>query len=155
MNLSEVEEMRFEDQIEVVTESGCWLWTGITIDGYGMTRRRREGGGRTYRGAHRLMWERLHGSVPPGKMVCHRCDVRCCVNPAHLFLGTAADNSADAVAKGRTSRGSNRPLAKLTEADVRTIRSRVGELQRVLAAEFGVGQTVISTILRRTAWRHV
>lgn len=85
-----------------VTKSadGCWLRSGSgTRNGYSTIGRGRSGEGTTT--AHRLMWEITNGPVPPGIMVCHTCDVRRCVNPAHLFLGTAKDNTQDMLAKGR------------------------------------------------------
>jgi len=84
------------DTYEPEPMSGCWLWTGRYITtGYGALK-----GGVTQL-AHRAMWRAHHGEIPRGLFVLHRCDVRCCVNPAHLFLGTAQDNTKDMVRKGR------------------------------------------------------
>jgi hypothetical protein len=76
--------------------SGCWLWTGaLNTKGYGQFPT-----GSAYL-VHRLAYRFAHGSVPHGRLVLHRCDVRSCVNPDHLFLGSALDNVADMIAKGR------------------------------------------------------
>lgn len=80
-----------------VTESGCYLWEGA---------RSESGYGRVYDGsrmwqAHRLVWTQVKGPIPHGLFVCHKCDTPPCVNPDHLFLGTAKDNNRDMAKKGR------------------------------------------------------
>ena len=71
--------------------SGCHIWRGpLEPDGYGCLRYR----GKAWR-AHRLAWTVKYGPIPAGMILCHRCDVRRCVNPDHLILGTIRDNNAD------------------------------------------------------------
>lgn len=115
-------------------DAGCWLWRGgVDPDGYGYT-----GGALGERRAHRAAWVATNGPIPAGMFVCHRCDVPACINPAHLFLGTPADNMKDRHSKGRYARGAdhharrrpetvcrgeNHPHAKLTAAQVADIRA--------------------------------
>lgn len=82
----------------------CWLWTGkLDRDGYGMISRRLAG--HRYQRAHRYAYFLATG-VHPGEMcVLHRCDVRACCNPSHLWLGTPSDNNADMISKGRATGG--------------------------------------------------
>ena len=89
---------RFEQFVERVPESGCWLWVGrVDPDrGYGQFYL----DGRIVR-AHRAAWNIYRGPITNGLHALHRCDVRCCVNPAHLFLGTPSDNMRDCLEKGR------------------------------------------------------
>ena len=106
--------------------------------------------------AHRLAWTLRFGEVPKGKFVCHHCDNRICINPLHLFIGTNADNQADAARKGRYS-GTRNPNSKLTEAGVRLMREwyRRGRSQTRLAKEFGVGQATVHYVVTRKHWPHV
>lgn len=94
-----------EAHSEPVTECGCWIWmSSLGGKGYGACPPRCSGEQR----AHRLAWRIYRGAIPPKMMVLHRCDVRACVNPDHLWLGTNADNMRDMVAKGRSSRWATR-----------------------------------------------
>lgn len=132
-------------------ESGCIEWTGgLTTSGYGSM------GGLK---AHRVAWELAHGPIPDGLLVCHHCDNRRCVNPAHMFLGTIADNNADKKAKGRAvaPRGSEQGRSKLTESDIPHLLSRLarGERQVDVGRHFGVSQAVVSAIKRGALWKHV
>ena len=146
--------------------TGCVLWTGpLHSHGYGYFR---------YRGrntlAHRAAYEAHLGPVPAGLFVCHRCDTPACINPAHLFAGTPADNVHDMIAKGRyrggplrlptleqRARGSRHGRAKLTEQDVVEIRRAAngGETQASLAVRFSVAASLISFICTRKIWKHV
>lgn len=113
---------RLAEYSEVNTDSGCREWVRHTnADGYGMLWLN-GGAERT----HRAAWLAEHGAIPVGMHVLHRCDNRKCINIAHLFLGTNADNVADKVSKNRQGRpnikGEQMGLAKLTDAKVRLIR---------------------------------
>lgn len=111
--------------------------------------------------AHRVSWSLFRGAIPNSLNVLHRCDVRRCVNPDHLFLGTHADNTRDMISKGRgryrASPGVTNGRAKLTEAQVVEIRARgsAGASRKKLAAEFGVASTSISGIIHGKSWKHV
>ena len=134
--------------------NGCWLWTASKFPlGYGAFRGSPSGNNIL---AHRYSWATNFGPIPEGLCVCHHCDVKACVRPDHLFLGTQADNVADKVAKGRQARqkGSQHGMAKLNEDQVLAIR-RDGRLQRVIAADYGVSIMSISFIKSGKRWGHV
>lgn len=149
--------------------TGCWFWDGQTQHDYG----RMWVGGRR-RLAHRVSFEAFHGEIPAGMCICHRCDVPCCVNPAHLFMGTHAENTLDMMRKGRNNaasgdrssarlhpesrpRGEQHSRAILTAHNVLEIRRRVdgGESHRALAREFGVGHTTVRGAAAGVTWRHL
>lgn len=147
---------RLENSYIPEPNSGCWLWLGLTNEkGYGLVYVR-VGEKIRNRKAHRIRWEVHHGPIPEGLCVLHRCDVPGCVNPAHLFLGTLAENIADMVAKGRNRTGARKTLngAKLGEAEVRLIRSSTAN-GHDLAAELGVHWHSIWRIRTRRTWQHV
>lgn len=134
----------------------CWLWTGhVSPAGYGALHSARP---KKHWTAHRYSWRIAHGEIPTGMCVCHRCDVRLCVNPAHLFLGTVEENVADRVSKWRTSCGETHHKATLTESQVREIlrRYELGEkTQKQLADEYGVQRATIHSIVHRQTWKHL
>ena len=135
---------------------GCWIWQGPTETlGYGAFRSE----GRVHK-AHRISYERFVGPIPDGLLLRHTCDVRNCIQPAHLIPGTDAENNRDMMERGRNrqQRGSKNGSSKLTEAQVRLIRleyatNRIS--QQALADRFGVTQTCISSVVRRQWWAHV
>lgn len=138
---------------KVAYTADCHLWQGaLTRDGYGVF---------SYRGhsvrAHRWLYEQLFGPIPKGMQLNHTCDIRSCVNLTHLVLGTAADNTADAVSKRRMAHGERAHKSSLTENDIRAIRARVaaGERKSHIAREFGVTPTAIGYIVSGKNWRYV
>ncbi len=149
---------------------GCWEWQGYQIKSrYIQGRPGKEGHGYGMIGSgakrgekiltHRAMWEMLHGPIPDGMQVLHRCDNRCCVRPKHLFLGTPRDNTQDMLRKGRAydHKGENCPASKLTESDIidiRTLRA-FGATTYDLASAFELKSSYISAICQGRTWRHV
>lgn len=105
---------------------------------------------------HRLAYEFKVGPIPPGMDILHKCDNTICVNPAHLFPGTARDNIRDAINKGRwrPSRGEKNGSAKLKTDDVYTIRRSTMKVVE-LAKRFGVTTGAIYHIKSRFTWRHL
>ena len=137
--------------------NGCLEWQGgLNHCGYGRLYTR-DG---TYL-AHRARYALLTGRVlQTEEFVCHKCDNRKCVDVDHLFIGTSAENLRDAAEKGRMHkwngalRGGANHNAKLTEDDVRRIRSD-SRAPRYIAAEYGIGTSSVGKIKRRISWTHI
>lgn len=153
--------------VKVNKTDTCWLWTACLFTcGYGAFGL----GGKQYP-SHRIAYMFTYGEIPDGLKVCHACDVRNCVRPDHLWLGTQKDNIQDCIAKGRWhnmpgshmkpgvhQRGEDVYGAVATPDLVRAIRRRYAEGQTVvtsLAREFGVGRMVVRGIVEGKTWRHV
>lgn len=135
----------------------CWLWNGaLQRDGYAHFTAERK-----TISSHRYAYELIVGPVPDGLDLLHSCDVRHCVNPAHLRPGTHHENMLEAKAKGRHVHGARNRHAKLSDEQVVEIRAeyygrRGGSSNaKELAAKYGVGKaTIVNAALRRT-WSHI
>ncbi len=146
-------EERFAGKFDKAEPDECWLWkASFFYTGYGQSHNV-AGKGTT---AHRVSHELYVGPIPEGMHVLHKCDVRACVNPSHLFLGTHADNMADMYAKGRqpSQKGTDSGRSKLTEAQVLEIRAS-NEGGGVLGRQYGVTRKNISSIRLRQSWKHI
>jgi hypothetical protein len=140
----------FETKFTPEPNTGCWLWDGfLSPRGYGKVLHNKK----RWR-AHRLAYALYIGEIPEGFFVCHKCDNPTCVNPQHLFLGTAQDNMDDMVTKERSMRGTAHHKSKITESDVLKIRADKRS-QQAIADEYGLSQTGVGLIKNRINWRHV
>lgn len=141
-----------------VPSTPCRIWAGpINNKGYGV---HSIGGHHWY--AHRYAWTEANGPIPPGMLVCHRCDTPACYEITHLFLGTQSDNMKDAWIKGRgvvpcVRFGEDSPVSKLSASQVAEIRSAAasGIGQRAIAKRFGICQANVSRIVRHSTWKTI
>lgn len=140
---------------KVTKTETCWLWTAMKSDGYGRIKIK----GKAV-STHRYSWELHHGQIPHGLCVCHKCDVRNCIRPDHLFLGTAAENNRDMDNKNRRvrARGERVNTAVLKESDVVEIISkykpRITTIAK-LAMDYGVSDSCIKSIIYKRNWKHL
>ena len=130
-------------------DSGCWLWTAYCMkkNGYGFFRTPAR-----HELAHRVSY-RLFNGVIDTRDVMHKCDVRNCVNPEHLVLGTRLENMQDAKLKGRMRIGQGHGRSKLTDEQVNLIK-KSSKLQREIAAEFGITQSHVSCLKSGKKWQN-
>lgn len=149
---------RFEEKY-VVDPNGCFIWIAAT---------RTSGNGFTYgqfsldhypEKAHRAAWMLYRGPIPDGLFVCHRCDNPLCVNPEHLFLGTALDNMRDMYSKGRDGCVGERSYnAVLSESIVRELREQyvdTGASIRSIAIQRGLAYRTVVDAIRGITWSHL
>jgi hypothetical protein len=136
---------------------GCWLYDGAKeINGYGHLKNPL-GDTPKYIAAHRLSWILTNGPIPEGMRVLHKCDVRACCNPEHLFLGTDADNAADRHAKKRSYRGQDMHTAKLNDEKVLELRKLRAEgwSKQALGEKYGIKPHSAYLIYSRRTWKHL
>lgn len=142
---------RFWEKVKIAGPNDCWLWmAGTQRNGYGNVVFDNK-----FRSvAHRAAWLLTYGSLPKNKNILHKCDVRNCVNPRHLWVGTQKDNMRDMVAKGRSS---PEKRSHLTVEDVKKIRlaRKKGELPASIAKKYRLNVTHVSQIISGHRWGHV
>ena len=145
-------EQRFNKKWISDSKNECWLWTDkLEHSGYGKMR---------YKNliikAHRAAYEIFFGKIPHGLSVLHRCDVRSCVNPKHLFLGTQQDNMDDMKIKGRErhQQGECVGTAKLSGLMINEIRMS-SDTHKNLAEKYSVSRASIHNIKKGKSWKHV
>jgi len=147
---------RFWDKVD---KSGdCWEWTASTNqDGYGRICILVNGKKRWFQ-AHRISYYLNKGSIRDGKIICHNCDNPACVNPDHLYSGTWADNTHDAVNRGMMNMGEKNGNSRFVKSQIIEIRNKyaTGKYSyRQIANEYDTYPMTICGIVRRKSWRHV
>ena len=154
MKLTEKQIKNFWKKVDIRGEEDCWEWSGAKARGYGQVSLNSKN-----QYAHRIS-AYLAGMSLDGLFVCHTCDTPVCVNPNHLFVGSALDNMRDMARKGRGSslRGEKANGVKLSEAEVLKIRALYtseGGTYKDLADLFGVSATHIRGLILRKVWKHI
>lgn len=144
---------RIEDKYIPEPMSGCWLWLGaLNKNGYPQI----QVAGWGALGAHRVVYQMEIGPLPDGQDACHRCDVRSCVNPSHIFPGAVGVNIRDMKDKGRAKGavGARNSHAKISDSDVIKIRSAKGTLRQI-GDKFGLSTSQVWAIQNSKSWSHV
>ena len=140
---------RFWAKVDCRGPDECWEWQGAgAVYGVFWYQRRNHS-------AHRMSLLIATGEEP--EMVCHTCDNKRCVNPAHLYAGDHTSNTADAVARNRLVTGTANNQSKLTPQDVREIRRRLeqGESKVSIGKRYSVSHSAVRQIAKGISWRHV
>lgn len=143
-------EERFWEKVVIKSDAECWLWTGASNAGcYGRVRLPRQ---KRSDFAHRVAYQLKNGPIPEDRIICHRCGNSLCVNPAHLYAGTASENNMDRIRHGRQSggarKGEKHHMAKISDEQRIEIMRRLhaGEVGKKLASEYSISPTHISRL---------
>lgn len=138
-----------------VSEKGCFIvtshipyTTGYVVVGKRSSKRIAQ---------HRIVYEECFGEIPDGLVVRHKCDVRNCINPEHLEIGTQHDNVMDTVKRGRTLRGERHPGHKLNEETVREIKALIASGKRncEISKALNINKSTICNIKRGSSWSYI
>jgi hypothetical protein len=144
---------RFHAGYVVNEVTGCWEWQkNIQQNGYGHMKHSGKA-----KGVHRISYEMHKGKIPEGAYVLHVCDVRCCVNPKHLFLGTAMDNALDKKGKNRHAHGTMVNTSKLTELQVLEMYALFdsGVGSPTVGRKYGIATSMAWNIKTGKSWAHL
>lgn len=146
-----------EKLIYKIAKNGCWIFqNALSRQGYGRIRI-----GNKNINAHRVSYEYHVGNIPMGMYVCHKCDNPPCINPKHLFLGTALDNNRDAIKKKRNAGcclpGTKNIKAKLTEKQVLKMRKlrQSGMGYSRIGSFFGLTKSSTHKAIKGITWKHL
>ncbi len=159
----EKDRSRFEEKFKK-QKNGCWIWkSSKSNSGYGKFNIRGK-----HVIAHRYSYELYKEKIPPGMLICHKCDNKLCVNPDHLWIGTQKENINDAKKKGRLPNlkgirkplccvGENHYLSKLKNKDIFEIKRlyKSGVSGYRLHKMYNVTKKCISDILKNKTWKHL
>ena len=153
LHLPPKQEYRFWKRTDKKAAGGCWLWDSRNKFGYGIF----FAFGLNHQ-AHRISFMMHKGKIPNDKLICHKCDIRNCVNPAHLWLGSHSDNMHDMIMKGRQALGERHFSAKLSKKEVLAAKSlyETGKYTKPEIARFlRVGVSTIHSITKGINWKHI
>jgi len=156
-NLNQDIKERFWANVDIA--DNCWNWTASRNQyGYGRMCITTSYKKKKWLQAHRISYAIFYGPIPEGKIICHHCDNPACVRPDHLYCGTWANNTHDAVVRGNMNVGVKNGNSRFTEVDIIDIRNKYSTgkfTYRQIANEYNTYPMTICDIVRRKRWKHV